>query len=435
MRISRVRRGRRAGLPVIAAALTVATLAAGCGSSDDSGTDTSAATPAGTTAAASGKEATGTPIKLMVAADITNPQGGVVNDGLSEGVKAGAKTLNAQGGVDGHPIVVEPCDLQGVPDNAARCARQAVEDKAAAVIEFSSVGQEKFSPILEPADIPLFPAYAIAPAELTEKNSFPLISGSLLSMSAGIVAGEGGCQKPTIVAQATPAAEFLKGLTDVGLRSLGKPESRLVTSPLGATDWAPIAAKATGDGTDCIVPNVNESINLALYPALMQDGFNGKIAGQAGSVYSDKLLKDFAPLLEGAHIADGSFPVSDDKWKPLRDAFDQYVDPSIHSRALASNIVKGGWVDLMAFTDAANRIADTGQEVTGKAVLDQLNKTTDLDTNGLLPPIDLTKEFDVKGFERLFNRNILKETINGGKVVVEGDWVDVSDNIRKGSAG
>ncbi|MDH4077932.1 MAG: hypothetical protein OEW29_18555, partial [Acidimicrobiia bacterium] len=54
-----------------------------------------------------------------------------------------------------------------------------------------------------------------------------------------------------------------------------------------------------------------------------------------------------------------------------------------------------------------------------KTFLDAASKATNVDTGGLVPPLDFTKEWDGgKGqFPRIFNRNIYVSGIKGGKMV------------------
>ena len=126
-------RGRLVGSGAVAM-LAAAVLAGACGSSNKTTTAalSNAAATTNTTAAAPA----GTPIKVMQIATLTGPSNNVPQD--ADAGKATAKAINAAGGVNGHPIVLEVCDDKFDPNQAADCARQAVSDNVAAVVALNS---------------------------------------------------------------------------------------------------------------------------------------------------------------------------------------------------------------------------------------------------------------------------------------------------------
>ncbi len=158
-------------------ALTLTFVAAACG--DDSGSSAnttggaattgagSATTGAATSAAAETTttvELTGPPIKLMVMFEGT---GAVATPEVVEGAKAAADAINAAGGVDGSPIVLENCDLKNDPNAATACGNQAVSDGVVAVVSPVSANAGQYFPILEKAQIPVVGNVPAAAADFT----------------------------------------------------------------------------------------------------------------------------------------------------------------------------------------------------------------------------------------------------------------------------
>ena len=68
-------------------------------------------------------------------------------------IEAAAMSLNAAGGINGHPIQVAACNDQGDPNVAAQCARQAVSDGDVAVLGSYSQNAGQVLPILQAANI------------------------------------------------------------------------------------------------------------------------------------------------------------------------------------------------------------------------------------------------------------------------------------------
>src|ERR1700709_1011762 len=150
-RTAPTRRGRRSGLVVVSSVFVV--LVAACGSSSSKTAATTAAaataTPApaatagggtiataatsatsavtgATTAATGGAPATGTPYKVFEIADSAATQ----YPEIKAAADAAITTINAAGGINGHPITIEVCDTNRDANQAATCARKAVSDTA-----------------------------------------------------------------------------------------------------------------------------------------------------------------------------------------------------------------------------------------------------------------------------------------------------------------
>ena len=55
-------------------------------------------------------------------------------------MRAAARAINAAGGVNGHPLVVDSCNDQGDPNLSATCARKMVSDHVVATFGDISAG-------------------------------------------------------------------------------------------------------------------------------------------------------------------------------------------------------------------------------------------------------------------------------------------------------
>ena len=86
----------------------------------------------------------------------------------------------------------------------------------------------------------------------------------------------------------------------------------------------------------------------------------------------------------------------------------------------------GTWTAYVAFTDIVSKMKG---EITGPSFLEAAQKTTALDTKGILQTTDLTKEWTGGGgqFPRIFNRVIYSAIIKGGKLTPLEGTVDVTN--------
>ena len=246
-------------------ALTLTFVAAACG--DDSGSSAnttggaattgagSATTGAATSAAAETTttvELTGPPIKLMVMFEGT---GAVATPEVVEGAKAAADAINAAGGVDGSPIVLENCDLKNDPNAATACGNQAVSDGVVAVVGPVSANAGQYFPILEKAQIPVVGNVPAAAADFTSVDSFPLYGG-IVSASAGLaleLATLAGSKAVSLARIDLAAASAIGIFANQALAPLGLKVINDVSIPIGAPDMSTYVASVLQGGTDGVL--------------------------------------------------------------------------------------------------------------------------------------------------------------------------------------
>ncbi|NLT05851.1 MAG: ABC transporter substrate-binding protein [Solirubrobacterales bacterium] len=408
---AKLRRGAAALALVAALGMTA------CGSDDDDG---------GGGGGASNGATSGEPIKIAVIADVTS-QTGVAYPGIPPMIERAAEEVNAAGGIDGRPIEITECDLQNLPDQAVRCARQAVEDGVAAALVQVAFGAAKVPPIFEEAGIPYLPAFAFEAADMQSEVSYPMVPGVLTQIAASYLAGQ-HCENPVLLTFESPSLDYTKELSSMGFAAAGKEPAKVVAAPLDTKDWAPIAAEVTADDPDCVVPYINEALTLAFYPALQQTGFDGKLVGYQGGVYTEKTLNEFPDLLEGALAVDMSYPFDHEQWDDYNETMAGLEE---EYPAFTSSLVKGSYLNFLAVVDAARRAAEDGKDVTGETMLETFASTTDIDTGGLLAPVDTSTEWDVERFPRMFNTSVLVEEIKDGQVTLieDGEFQDLGDEI------
>jgi branched-chain amino acid transport system substrate-binding protein len=179
------RRRARLLVPIFAAAA----VAAACGGDNSSSTAPPATTTAAATTAASSAATTGAATTAAGGAattagsvapasgdpiilGFTNLEGGAIS--LPEvriGAEQGIAYVNEKmGGVNGRPLKLIRCDVDGSPEKSVDCGNKFVEGKAVAVFEGVDVGADAMLPILRDAKIPLFGFVPYGPQQRTASD-------------------------------------------------------------------------------------------------------------------------------------------------------------------------------------------------------------------------------------------------------------------------
>jgi len=196
----------RSWMAAVAAGCVLTLSLTACASSNNSSSNTSPSGTVSGNAAAAGTTASkpsGALIKIGVLVDLTGADS-VIFKGSGSVATAWAKWVNAQGGINGHPVEVVVMDTQSSPATAAGDARELVEnDDVAAVAVESLVAGPAIEPYLNSHNIPYlgnnvgdgpanppstyfsldigFPAYAETAALLAKSAGFKSLTSVVCS--------------------------------------------------------------------------------------------------------------------------------------------------------------------------------------------------------------------------------------------------------------
>ena len=306
---------------------------------------------------------------------------------IPETAKLYEKWVNDNGGIKGRPLQVITCDDRGVAPGATDCARQAVQQKVAAVVGSYTFAAESIVPVLEKGNVAWFGMCCPGtPSELTSKASFPVGSGPLYSTGFTKRAIEDGCKKinAVIIDGAQPYIPLMEGAMKAAGKSFAK---KPIILPATSQDYSPQVAEATGGGADCVLMVVSEGPYTAWMGPWAQSGTKARMYGPQGNLDSVS-IKGNEQAAEGSVIA-GSYPdLSTAPWKDFRAAIDQYNPPDdLDYNSLAG---MGTWAGYTAFKKIIEGMSGT---VDGKSFMDAAARTSSLDMGGMVPPLDFTKEW------------------------------------------
>ncbi len=411
---------------VLAAVAVCGIVAAGCGSDDDEAADSgdSAATTEASESAsteAAGEAPTGDPIKVMTVTTLN--AAGPTYENISITASLYADYINAKGGINGHPLEVTVCDEKFDPAVATTCARQAVDEGMVSIVGSFTFFAESIVPVISESSITWFGACCpITPSELTSPYSFNIGNQPMYAVGAVKKAVDDGCEN--INAVIIDGAQVFLPPMENAMKALGKSFGETVILPPTAQDYSAEVAQATS-GADCVVAVISETPYITWNTAWTQSGTEARQYGPQGNLNAVS-AKGNEEATDGDVIV-GMYPdISTEPWAEYRGALDAAgVDQEKNDFNSLGGM--GTWAAFVGFTQIAEGIEG---DITAESFYNAANTTTNLDLNGMVPPIDFTKEWTdgLEGYNRLFNRSVTYSALDNGKVVpLEDGFEDVGD--------
>jgi len=414
-----------------ASAATTAASGGGSATTAASGSATTAASggSSATTAASSG--ATGDPIKVMTETAIDTNLTPYEN--IRDASKYFAQWVNEQGGlVDGngtkHKLEVTFCDDKYDANESANCARTAIDNKLIANIGGFTFDASRAIPLYEEAKVAWFGVCCpIVDQENKSPISFPLGFVAGFPTAAALKMNTDGCKKVVDSYGDLPVADVFHNLFLNGWKAAGRTDAvTKIILPLEPGDYTSQIAQIPDDA-DCFFGNIGEINWPSVFTAATKLGKKLRWYGPQGNLDA-KVAKDYPAESEGAVVM-GVYPdITVKEFDDYRAALEKYKAPTDGSIDWNSLGGLGTWTAYEAFADIISHMKG---EITAQTFLDAAQKTTALETKGILPTTDLTKEFTGGGgaFPRIFNRVIYADVIKGGKLTPLPGTVDVTNAI------
>jgi branched-chain amino acid transport system substrate-binding protein len=211
---------------VLAAALGVAACSSSSSSSNSSPSSSGAATSGTSSAAAAPK---GALIKIGVIGSLTGPQASSSDQGATV-APAWADWINANGGINGHPVQVIVMDDKGDPATAQAAGQQFISDGVAAIIVSSDNLVSAFDSAAIAKGIPLIGGPSDSSDWYTKPGMFVTMTGIINGLGAQIaVAGKFAhakkfanlyCAEVAACAQANPVLQGAAKAAGIGYTQL-----------------------------------------------------------------------------------------------------------------------------------------------------------------------------------------------------------------------
>ena len=155
----------------------VVALVAGCGSSAKK---SSSATSSGTSPTGATSTAHGTPIVIGNIGSYTGSESSSIGPALG-GIKAWVASVNASGGIDGHPVDMIYKEDNDTPSLGLADAQELLADHVAAIVSDWSTTDSVWAPKFEKANIPIVGGGPGAPDSLTDTDYFPAQTSTIVA--------------------------------------------------------------------------------------------------------------------------------------------------------------------------------------------------------------------------------------------------------------
>jgi ABC-type branched-subunit amino acid transport system substrate-binding protein len=387
----------RRGVTVLAV-LAVCVMAAACGSGSSESKQTKSSTVAGGQAAAGTRGASATraanlsPIKLGVMADLASTTA-IEGAEMRINTDLAVQTVNAAGGINGHPLQVTYVDTKADPSEAVRGAQQLVQQDhvdvlVGAVLSSECLGVEDLAPKL---GVVYVASTGCATNDFTGKqcNKYSFRIQPVGSMTAGALAKymvQTYGKRWAIVYPDYAFGQSQLAAYTAALEQAGGTITTKIAIPLGEANVTPYVSKIPVDGSVDGLINSEVGTDLARVTAVMEQFGIGKKLPIVGAGGKERFGGVYPDALTGSIFAQGhlSDPQPDNK-------FDQdYVKAFKAQAAKEGNLADalGGadkatpgelgyqaWGAIMALKNAMIASKFTGRADTDKliAALENLN--------------------------------------------------------------
>ncbi|WP_164473762.1 ABC transporter substrate-binding protein [Gordonia insulae] len=320
-------------------------------------------------------------------------------------VQAAVTALNDRGGIKGQQVELTVCNNKNDATAAAACGQQAVDEKVVAVVGMYSQTGGEMAP-LESASIPAVGSVGIAGdgSELTSKMSFVYYNPVFGFVACPSVLAADGVKQIGGISSDVAASQRTAALVQAGGVAAGKPIDPNIKLPLNTSDYAPAAAQLVDGGADGVTMVSTEQGSVAL----MRAGGNKLKYCNAQGALSEPSLASAGPSAAGFYESGPFPPFSAASEYPELQQFTTEMDAAFASgdKAAAPELRKATSLNAWLAVQAVDKVAEQiSGDVTSASLLDQLNKTTDLDL-GVVPPLNFTQQTPIPGLDRLFNTTV-----------------------------
>lgn len=368
-------RGRGIRLVVVAWAsiLMLATLAA-CSSSK-----------AGTTSGPSGAASSKSAIVIGNIGSYTGPESASIGPAESV-IKAWATDLNANGGINGHPVKLIVLDDGGNPTTALSDAKELVQDNVVAIVGEISLVDTAWASVAEAAGVPVIGGQPFTDPFLTNADFFPSGSNGLARTYGEVAAAKnlGGkfdflyCVESPVCAQAVP--EYKLFASDLGITI---PVTQSISGSAPSYTAPCLAVKNSGAQSYQVAEA--DSVALRIAEACSAEGVTAKFIGTAGVIGPDWLP---VPSTAGDVNIDLDIPFFVDSTPATKAYHALLTKYSLGDSSGADGTY--GYIGAQLF-EAAAKAVPAGAAVTSQSLKTALYAMKGETLGGLTPPLTFKK--------------------------------------------
>jgi branched-chain amino acid transport system substrate-binding protein len=389
-----------------------------CGSSSKpAATSPSSVSPTSAAAAPSG-----TPIKIMLMGLLS---GSISEPEIGTAGKAAVATVNASGGINGHPLQLVLCDDMGNPNLNAACGRTAISDGVVAVVGSLSLDDQNILPILAAANIADIGMVAVAPQDSTSANAFPVDTTPAADTGIGAdLSAKAGCKTAADITFNISATLPYVNYVEAGFAEYGgNPKMRIVAVAPTTTDFTAAMATATAGGNRCVALGMGGAATTeALIAAQKLGGLTVATDAAALSL----------PAVAALNLPSGMLYLTSVFKLPgtgtsAADAFvtaTKAIDPSVNANTDAENSYDG----VLTFAQIAKGLPS----VTALSVLNAMKASTGVNT-GLTGPAASGYPGPVVGLSQVVYLSVFPYSYSSNTAHSNGSAINLTTAVVAGA--
>lgn len=358
---------------------------AGCGSSSHSANSPA---PSGSASSTGGSAPSGSTVPVGVIGSFSGAQASSLA-GVPKTMQAWADSVNANGGLAGHPIKLYVEDDAGVPAQSLTAAKKLVEqDKVVAILADSTGSDVNWAAFVKAAGVPVIGGIPIDTPFVTNSDFFPigtnLIAADYAVASLAKVNGDKlallYCAESPQCAQAKP---LFQGLAQANSLSLP------IASPVSgsATDYTALCQSLKSSGAQSVFIASGVAVTIRVAGACSAQGVTTKLVSDDGAVNSTFLGKPGSEGLTAAELVAPWFDTSIPATQAYHAAVAKYA-PTLGTEEGPNTMY--GWVSGKLLEAA---VKDSGSsDVTSASVIKGLLSMRGETLGGLTQPLTFSAD-------------------------------------------
>ncbi|HVV30453.1 MAG TPA: ABC transporter substrate-binding protein [Mycobacteriales bacterium] len=373
---------RSRGFVTAVAGAVLATLAlSACGSSSSSADNSPAAGGSGS----SGAAATGSPIKIGTVGTFGSTGSNGTAKASAQAVQAWASSVNAAGGLDGHPVQVFAKDDQGEAAKSLAAVKDLVENEhVVAIVGQHEAGLEQtWQSYVDAKKIPVIGGSAAGAEFLTDPNFYPVTNNPINTIFATIYGAKlaGKTSFGAVYCAEFPACKNVVPLGQSLAKKLGLSFSGAVPLSGSATDYTAQCLTLRGQQAAAVFTATQGGTSVRFIDNCRQQGYSPLFINNpqnwtqdqlSNSAWDGVLFTSDAPLWFGDGPGTAEYLAAVKKYQP-----DSVLDSS----------GTAGWYAAKVFQEAVEKSGATG-DITAADVTNGMHALgPDFDLDGALAPV------------------------------------------------
>jgi ABC-type branched-subunit amino acid transport system substrate-binding protein len=327
---------------------------------------------------------TGTTITVGGIFDETGPFDATVE---RDTVRAYFDMVNAQGGVNGHKLVLLDCDSGYDPSRAHQCSQQLLSQQVFAIVGWLSVsGEQAETQFFTQQGVPMVGGLGV-PAEFQSPLSWPVADNLVTYGTAmGGHAKDLGIHAPGVVIVNAPFVAPVKDSLLASLHQNGIHEKSVDLVDPTKADYSDLALKLQSEGADSVIGGLDPFSYARMFQAFERQNYKPKVLGLG--LDKSSANQQYGAAVHGAESLTPLVEPSDHMNDPNVALYYGTVRRYFPNQVPALDVyTEGEWVAAQTFVQALRAMGN--QPVTRQSLANALNSIKAFQT-GLTPPLSFS---------------------------------------------